>query len=139
MERLRKHTTIFYSTHILDDVQRVSDTVAILDKGQLVAQAPIDELLSARGGSVFHMKIRGDTRQAKSLVTGQPWVTGIQEERVDGASTWLVSVKDAAAAEQQLVSLVLSDPTLRVMDFGQSKVELEEVFLSMVGEVKHGQ
>ena len=26
MERLRKHTTIFYSTHILDDVQRVSDT-----------------------------------------------------------------------------------------------------------------
>ena len=30
MARLRKHTTIFYSTHILDDVQRVSDTVAIL-------------------------------------------------------------------------------------------------------------
>ena len=26
MERLRKHTTIFYSTHILEDVQRVSDT-----------------------------------------------------------------------------------------------------------------
>jgi ABC-type multidrug transport system ATPase subunit len=29
MERLRKHTTVFYSTHILSDVQRVSDTVAI--------------------------------------------------------------------------------------------------------------
>src|SRR5690606_9384722 len=40
MERLRKHTTIFYSTHILDDVQKVSDTVAILKHGQLVAQAP---------------------------------------------------------------------------------------------------
>src|SRR5512136_1342418 len=38
MERLRKHTTIFYSTHILDDVQRVSDTVVILNKGALVAQ-----------------------------------------------------------------------------------------------------
>jgi len=32
MERLRKHTTIFYSTHILDDVQRVSDTVVILTR-----------------------------------------------------------------------------------------------------------
>ena len=31
MERLRKHTTIFYSTHILDDVQRVSDSVAIMN------------------------------------------------------------------------------------------------------------
>jgi ABC-2 type transport system ATP-binding protein len=33
MARLRKYTTIFYSTHILDDVQRVSDTVAILNRG----------------------------------------------------------------------------------------------------------
>jgi ABC-type multidrug transport system ATPase subunit len=37
MERLRKYTTIFYSTHILDDVQRVSDTVCILNKGMLIA------------------------------------------------------------------------------------------------------
>jgi ABC-type multidrug transport system ATPase subunit len=35
MEKLRKYTTVFYSTHILEDVQRVSDTVAILDKGRL--------------------------------------------------------------------------------------------------------
>ncbi|HVS47290.1 MAG TPA: hypothetical protein VHJ99_00120 [Candidatus Dormibacteraeota bacterium] len=33
MERLREHTNIFYSTHILDDVQRVSDSVAILNRG----------------------------------------------------------------------------------------------------------
>ncbi len=33
MSKLRKHTTVFYSTHILDDVQKVSDTVAILNKG----------------------------------------------------------------------------------------------------------
>ena len=36
MERIKKHATIFYSTHILDDVQRVSDTVAILNYGKLV-------------------------------------------------------------------------------------------------------
>ncbi len=139
MGRLRKHTTIFYSTHILDDVQRISDTVAILDKGQLVAQAPIDELLSVRGGTIFHLKIQGDTRQAKSLVAGQPWVNGVQENRLNGCSTWLVNVKDVALAEQQLLGLVIADPSLRVLDFGQSKVELEEVFLSMVGEVNHGQ
>ncbi len=49
MERLRKYTTIFYSTHILDDVQRVSDTVAIMNQGKLVAQAPIEELLAGLG------------------------------------------------------------------------------------------
>ena len=138
MERLRKHTTIFYSTHILDDVQRVSDTVAILNKGELIAQAPIDELLSVRGASVFHMKILGDTRQVKPLVTGQSWVVGVQEEKVNGYSTWLINVKDTAVAEQQLLGLVLTDPALRVTDFGQSKVELEEVFLNMIGEDNHG-
>src|SRR5215218_10051528 len=39
MERLRKHTTIFYSTHVLEDVQRVSDAVAILNHGKLIAEA----------------------------------------------------------------------------------------------------
>src|SRR5690606_3205513 len=57
MSRLRKHTTIFYSTHILDDVQKVSDTVAILKQGQLVAQAPIEELLAGNEGIDYHIEI----------------------------------------------------------------------------------
>src|SRR5215208_92401 len=51
MEKLRKYTTIFYSTHILEDVQRVSDTVAILNHGRLVAEAPIDNLLKGDGAA----------------------------------------------------------------------------------------
>ena len=47
MEGLRGHATIFYSTHILDDVQRVSDHVAILDQGRLVRAAPTHELLGS--------------------------------------------------------------------------------------------
>ncbi len=50
ISKLRKHTTVFYSTHILDDVQRVSDAVIILNKGQLVAQGPIEELLAGSEG-----------------------------------------------------------------------------------------
>ncbi|PKO05530.1 MAG: hypothetical protein CVU41_12955 [Chloroflexi bacterium HGW-Chloroflexi-3] len=34
MEKLRKTTTIFFSTHILDDVQRICDSVAILNHGK---------------------------------------------------------------------------------------------------------
>ena len=35
MRELRGEVTVFYSTHILDDVERVSDHVAILDGGRL--------------------------------------------------------------------------------------------------------
>src|SRR5450759_1277482 len=46
---LRGRTTVFFSTHILADVERVCDTVAILDRGRVVAQAPIDELKARYG------------------------------------------------------------------------------------------
>ena len=46
---LRGRTTVFFSTHILADVERVCDTVAILDFGRVVAQAPIEELKARYG------------------------------------------------------------------------------------------
>src|SRR5512139_1811568 len=78
MERLRKHTTIFYSTHILGDVQRVSDTVAILNKGQLIAHAPIDQLLAGgSGATIYVMALKGDLTQAQQRVTTLPWVANL--------------------------------------------------------------
>ena len=47
MGRIKGEITVFYSTHILDDVQRVSDYVAILDRGRLVRAQPTAELLSS--------------------------------------------------------------------------------------------
>src|SRR5690606_2169061 len=75
MNRLREHTTIFYSTHILDDVQRVSDSVAILNHGQLVAQAPIEQLLSGASGLNYLLTVRGNGRAVQRALAGIPWVS----------------------------------------------------------------
>ena len=47
MAQIKGEVTVFYSTHILDDVERVSDHVAILDHGRLVRAQPTAELLSS--------------------------------------------------------------------------------------------
>ena len=139
MERLRKYTTIFYSTHILSDVQRVSDTVAILNRGQLVAEAPIEELLTGgSNGVVYTVKLRGDPCNVQPLVASQPWAAAIQATPAGGLTTWEVTVTDEAVAEDQLLRLVMSDPAIRVAEFGRHKHELEEVFLDIVGEGKNG-
>jgi ABC-2 type transport system ATP-binding protein len=138
MERLRKYTTIFYSTHILDDVQKVSDTVCILNHGELVAEAPIQELLAGSGKVMFRMQTRGDAQQIQSLITGQPWVTAVQFEPYDGRADWQVSVSDLNAAEDQLLGLVISVPGVKVTSFCQSKYDLEEVFMNLVGGDNHG-
>jgi ABC-2 type transport system ATP-binding protein len=66
MRELKGETTVFYSTHILDDVQRVSDHVAILDHGRLVKAAPTQVLLSSFTKNVLRVVVGGanDTTQA---------------------------------------------------------------------------
>jgi ABC-2 type transport system ATP-binding protein len=130
---LRKYTTIFYSTHILEDVQRVSDTVAILNHGQLIAEAPIQQLLSGDSGStVYTVTLQGNADQAQRRVESQPWVQKISAEAKGEQTTWQVGVSDADAAEDQLLRLILEDRDMRVKSFGRKTYNLEEVFLTMI-------
>jgi ABC-2 type transport system ATP-binding protein len=132
MEALRKYTTIFYSTHILEDVQRVSDRVAILNHGKLIAEAPIEELLNGSGSaSTFSVTLKGDARQAQARVAGQPWVESLAAEVKNGVTTWQVNVNDEEAAEDQMLYLILEDRDVRVKSYGRKTHNLEEVFLNL--------
>jgi ABC-2 type transport system ATP-binding protein len=137
MERLRKYTTIFYSTHILDDVQRVSDTVAILNRGTLIAEAPINKLLAGDSGStIYTVTLKGGQdramAEAQARVVGQPWVKNLSMAATDGHVSWQINVTDEAAAEDLLLRLILDDHSLKVTNFGRKSYNLEEVFISLV-------
>ena len=132
MERLRKHTTIFYSTHILDDVQRVSDTVVIMNHGKLVAHAPIEELMAGKDGIVYSLIVKGNGQSAKTQISRQPWVTSVTTTSTNGTTALQVNVTDADAAESQLLRLILADSGATVTEFGRKKYNLEEVFLGIV-------
>jgi ABC-2 type transport system ATP-binding protein len=131
MSKLRKYATIFYSTHILDDVQRISDTVVILNKGNLVAQGPIEELLAGSEGVIYIVHMKGDAAAAASLVQSQPWVTDIRVGSHNEETTWQVSVSDPAAAETQLLKLLVDGPVL-VTEFRRKQYELEDIFMAVV-------
>jgi ABC-2 type transport system ATP-binding protein len=131
MTRIRKYATIFYCTHILDDVQRVSDQVAIVNQGELVTQAPIEELLAGSGELTYSVTLKGDTQSVYTQVTQQPWVSGINVSQEDGQITWQVSVRDEEAAKDQLMGLLVSNG-LKVSNFSRKEQNLEEVFLNII-------
>lgn len=131
MARLRTHTTVFYSTHILDDVERVSDHVAILNGGRLVANAPTRELLDG-GAATFDVTVRGDGAAASRLLRSEPWVTGVTAGSRDGSTTLTVTVTDEPAAEARLLRSVLADADTAVTSFGRRRQHLEDVFLQLV-------
>lgn len=134
MERLRKYATIFYSTHILDDVQSVSDTVAILKHGQLVAQGSIEQLLNSKGGIIYNLSLRGCPEQSMQKLSVHPWITSVEmvPGPQNGVSHWQIGVNDGEIAEAQLLRQVLSDQQIIVTDFRRKKYELEEIFIDLV-------
>jgi ABC-2 type transport system ATP-binding protein len=137
LESFRGRSTVFYSTHILDDVQRVSDTVVILNQGRLIAQGSINQLL-AGDSTLFHVTVRGDGLTVRDRLKQVPWIKTITIET--GASgveriptTRLqIQVTNPNVAETKLLRLVIADPTTVVTQFERSVYDLEDVFVSLV-------
>jgi ABC-2 type transport system ATP-binding protein len=136
LDNLRGHTTIFYSTHILDDVQRVSDSVAILAEGEVVAQGPIDELLETPTSS-WTVRLDGSTERAQDLVAAEPWVTEIVTHQRADQELWMVKVSDDTAADERLLSMLVHDDGCDVIEFHPSERTLEDAYLDIVG-ANHG-
>lgn len=136
MERLRKYATVFYSTHILDDVQQVSDAVAILNNGRLITQGPIDTLLSGNR-TVFSVTLAGDGQALHHAVSQQPWVEQVEIVYQNGLTQWQIDVTDETAAEHNLFRLLGQDEAVVVLEYGRKKYELEEIFTQMVEGDNH--
>lgn len=135
MEQLREKATIFYSTHILDDVQRVSDRVVILNRGELVAQGPIEALLQVDDeGSVYHIALTGSTAVAFERLAQQAWVKNIQHIQMNGTTHWHVSTSDSQEADKYLLRIILEDSNIQVLEYGKQSYELEDVFMRLVEE-----
>lgn len=132
MEKLRHYATVFYSTHILDDVQQVSDTVAILNQGKLISQGPIEHLLNGKGQTIYTISLHGDLAATKARIAHEPWIEHIALQAQNGHTTWQVAVTDEATAEAKLLRLLLANEHTTVTAFGRKKVELEEAFITLV-------
>ncbi|MEJ2304453.1 MAG: DUF4162 domain-containing protein, partial [Anaerolineales bacterium] len=83
------------------------------------------------GDLIYSVTLRGDAQSAYNRINQLPWVSGIESSQEDGQVTWQVSVTDEAAAEDQLMSLLVSSG-LKVSNFTRKEQDLEDVFINIV-------
>jgi len=135
MEELRDHVTIFFSTHILADVERVCDTVGILHEGRLIEVADREELMSRYTSDVAELAVRGEAVALLPAFTAelerQPWVSGVTVEE----SRVRVAAVDAVAGQTALLPLVVKH-NLPLLRYEWVRPNLEEIFLSLSEEEK---
>jgi ABC-2 type transport system ATP-binding protein len=136
IRRLGGSSTVLFSTHILTDVERVCDRVAILDHGRLVTTGPMDELLERYARPVYRLEPEDgqapDVARLADALRAAPWTTHV-EETTGGLR---VAVTDAADAGRQLLALVAGQG-VALLAFERQRPTLEDVFLQLVGRSAH--
>ena len=124
---LRGRTTVFFSTHILADVERVCDTVAILDRGKVVANAPIAELTRRAAVDRLVIEVEGDPAALIRDLERRPWLRSI--ERDEGRL--MLAVSDLKAAQRELPAAIAA-ANLGLKRFERAEVSLEDMFVELV-------
>jgi ABC-2 type transport system ATP-binding protein len=130
---LRGETTVLFSSHVLADVERICDRVAILDHGRLVVEGSLGELLDRYAQPVWRLEAEpgedaGLERLAASL-RALDWVTAAAAEH--GVLT--VAVTDTVRASRELLPAVAA-ANVAVVSVARARPTLEDVFLRLTGE-----
>jgi ABC-2 type transport system ATP-binding protein len=131
VSRLRGTATVFMSTHILNDVERVCDRVAILNVGHLVVEGPIDELLDRYAQPIYEMvpepQQDGAIDRLAGVMRGQPWTHEVQTT----PDTVRVFVNDPKVAGPAILPLVAASG-VNLARYERARPSLEDVFLRLV-------
>lgn len=133
INRLRGDVTVFLSSHILGDVERVCDTVGIIHKGKLLLVAERDELLSRYATNVIALVLdRACAGLRPSLIAAleqADWVTAVTPDNLDETAV-RITVANPEKAKQQILPLVLAQG-VALTRYEWIRPSLEDVFLQM--------
>jgi ABC-2 type transport system ATP-binding protein len=127
---LRGRTTVFFSTHILADVERVCDAVAILERGRVVASAGVEELTARATANRLIVEVEDSVAAAAvaGALAGRAWLKSIE---TDGRALHL-AVSDLPSAQREIpAAIAAAGMALRRFEIGETS--LEDVFVELVG------
>ena len=118
-----KGTVVFLNSHLLSEVEQVCDAVAIVDRGKVVAQGNLAQLL---GTSSVRIRASGITREGRTAMSR----FGELDDTADGAV--LVKGTDRERIPELVSALVASGA--RVYAVEPQHESLEQRFLSLLGQ-----
>jgi ABC-2 type transport system ATP-binding protein len=119
--------SLLYTTHYMEEAERLCDRIAIIDNGQIIALGTPEELVRSTLG----------TRQALTIETTSPIPPALKEKlsragaTVDATRVHL-SVEDPASQIRQLLELLHAEG-VTIKDLTLKSSTLEQVFLQLTG------
>lgn len=130
IEGLRGQVTVFFSSHILADVERVCDTVGIIHQGELRLVADRDALLARYASNWLLLQLAEESQAQLPAFVGQlqalPWITAVEQQ---GAALH-IRVNDVAIAKEAVLPLLVQQGLL-LERYEWTRPSLEQIFLQI--------
>jgi len=121
-------TTVFLTTHYLDEADALCDRIAIIDYGKIVSEGTPEELKRAVAGDVVTLSVAGDQQRALDVLKDQAFV---RESRLEEGSV-LLYVDRGEVAMPSILRL-LDGAGMELMTIGLHRPSLDDVFLRQTG------
>jgi ABC-2 type transport system ATP-binding protein len=128
---LRGQVTVFMSSHILEDVEKVCDRVGIIDRGRLVADATMAELQARFAEPVFAIELEPGQPAAQADLVATLDRSALVEGVGRDGPVLRVAVSDASQAGPEILR-ILATSGVHVARFERLRPSLEDVFLRLV-------
>lgn len=133
IREIGKTKTVILSTHILSEVQVTCDRVLIIDKGQLVADGTVEEIISQSQSHLHWKLVLSETKVRMSEAQIQEMLLSIEGIEAcaslsnipDGEQGFTVVCNKDARAE---IFSVIVDNGLTLLELSPHKDDLESVF-----------
>ena len=121
-------TTVFLTTHYLEEADALADRLAIIDQGKIVAEGTADELKRKVAGDVVTIVVSGATEHVLEAVRRQSFVREATSE--DGVVRLYVDRGETAVP---LLLRVLDGEGLEASSIALHRPSLDDVFLLQTG------
>ena len=124
-------TTVLLTTQYLEEADQLSDNIAVIDDGRVIAQGTSDELKLLVGGQRVEVTVHAlnDVEAARAVMARH--VTGTIQSGADERT--LVGPVDNAAKALQSVLKAMADAGIELNDAGMRRPTLDDVFLQLTG------
>ncbi|MGB8954045.1 MAG: ABC transporter ATP-binding protein [Tumebacillaceae bacterium] len=119
--------TIIISSHILPELAEMCDVIGIIEHGQLIAHAPVDQIHEqAAGYRVLRVRLKERAEEAMAQIHYLEHVTNVEIE----GNVLLVHYSGDEDGQAALLAKLVSNG-LPVLSFSEETKNLEEVFLTV--------
>lgn len=122
-------TTVFLSTHILSDIERVCDKVSILDKGQILVTDNLENLKNKYIQPIFDIEFDKHRVKLDKVLLNFKWVDNISI--VGNKASIYVNNLDIAKSE--LLKILVQHEN-NILSYNLRKCNLEDIFIRLVNK-----